>query len=198
MRHHILSRGAGGSDDPDNIIHLCFECHRKVHDGVLNINESIKQPNVSTEGLVDFAIQIRDCEWELAKICYFLTARGFDVSSLSYILKKSKRHINDLIRTFQAFPFEESRIPELSFTHHKIAARAKNPHEMLNLAYEKRLSTRELSKLVDDEDVWRYRCDKLLSELKKLLNSPYRDYLVTQISNILEENHEKVSLWCGS
>ncbi len=31
--HHIKSKGAGGHDVPDNLIHLCHECHRKVHDG---------------------------------------------------------------------------------------------------------------------------------------------------------------------
>ena len=31
--HHRLSRGAGGGDDRDNLQGLCFECHRKIHDG---------------------------------------------------------------------------------------------------------------------------------------------------------------------
>lgn len=31
--HHIQSRGSGGDDVPQNLICLCYECHRKFHDG---------------------------------------------------------------------------------------------------------------------------------------------------------------------
>lgn len=30
-KHHIVTRGAGGIDDPGNIIHLCRSCHSEVH-----------------------------------------------------------------------------------------------------------------------------------------------------------------------
>ena len=33
--HHIKSRGAGGDDAPDNLICLCYVCHRKTHDGLI-------------------------------------------------------------------------------------------------------------------------------------------------------------------
>jgi len=29
--HHIRSRGAGGSDDHDNLISLCSSCHVRIH-----------------------------------------------------------------------------------------------------------------------------------------------------------------------
>lgn len=35
--HHIVSRGAGGGDEPDNLISLCSgppnDCHGRVHNG---------------------------------------------------------------------------------------------------------------------------------------------------------------------
>ena len=31
--HHIISKGAGGNDTIDNLIELCGNCHRDVHDG---------------------------------------------------------------------------------------------------------------------------------------------------------------------
>ncbi len=31
--HHIKSKGSGGDDVPENLIHLCYACHRRVHDG---------------------------------------------------------------------------------------------------------------------------------------------------------------------
>lgn len=30
-KHHIRTRGAGGTDDPENIIYLCRSCHSEVH-----------------------------------------------------------------------------------------------------------------------------------------------------------------------
>lgn len=35
--HHIIDYQYGGSDDPDNIITLCKECHKKVHKGKIDI-----------------------------------------------------------------------------------------------------------------------------------------------------------------
>lgn len=34
--HHIKTRGSGGDDVPDNLIRLCWICHRKAHDGNLS------------------------------------------------------------------------------------------------------------------------------------------------------------------
>lgn len=31
--HHIFTRGAGGRDIKENLIELCFDCHRAAHDG---------------------------------------------------------------------------------------------------------------------------------------------------------------------
>lgn len=32
--HHIQRRGQGGSNDPENILHVCFAGHRWIHDNV--------------------------------------------------------------------------------------------------------------------------------------------------------------------
>lgn len=37
--HHIISKGAGGNDKADNLIELCSNCHRKVHDGIIKKQE---------------------------------------------------------------------------------------------------------------------------------------------------------------
>jgi 5-methylcytosine-specific restriction endonuclease McrA len=37
--HHIDSRGAGHGDEPENLISLCWVCHRKVHDGNISRDE---------------------------------------------------------------------------------------------------------------------------------------------------------------
>ena len=44
--HHIVYRSQGGTDDEDNLITLCEECHSAVHDGVLTINRKPKEMNL--------------------------------------------------------------------------------------------------------------------------------------------------------
>ena len=36
--HHVVDYSFGGASDPDNIITLCHDCHRKVHDGLVDID----------------------------------------------------------------------------------------------------------------------------------------------------------------
>ena len=35
--HHIQTRGAGGGDEPENIMIVCKECHNKIHSGEIKI-----------------------------------------------------------------------------------------------------------------------------------------------------------------
>lgn len=34
-KHHVKSKGASGNDTIENLIELCGDCHRKVHDGMI-------------------------------------------------------------------------------------------------------------------------------------------------------------------
>jgi len=36
-QHHIEYRSHGGSDELDNLVTLCWKCHRAVHDGKLKV-----------------------------------------------------------------------------------------------------------------------------------------------------------------
>lgn len=40
--HHIKSKGSGGNDVKDNLIELCSNCHRKVHDGIIKKQELLE------------------------------------------------------------------------------------------------------------------------------------------------------------
>ena len=35
--HHIIDFSYGGAADTDNIITLCHECHKSVHDGLIDL-----------------------------------------------------------------------------------------------------------------------------------------------------------------
>ena len=40
--HHIKSKGSGGNDTENNLIELCSNCHRLVHDGIIKKQELLK------------------------------------------------------------------------------------------------------------------------------------------------------------
>lgn len=44
--HHIIFRSHGGSDDESNMITLCKECHKGVHDGTVVLNKKPKNLNL--------------------------------------------------------------------------------------------------------------------------------------------------------
>ena len=44
--HHIIYRSQGGTDDEDNLITLCEDCHDKVHDGSLTVAKKPKKMNL--------------------------------------------------------------------------------------------------------------------------------------------------------
>ena len=44
--HHIIYRSQGGTDDENNLITLCEDCHSKIHDGKLIIDKKLKKMNL--------------------------------------------------------------------------------------------------------------------------------------------------------
>ena len=44
--HHIIFRSHGGTDDEDNMITLCKECHKGVHDGTVILDKKPKKLNL--------------------------------------------------------------------------------------------------------------------------------------------------------
>ena len=44
--HHIIWRSRGGSDDENNLITLCHDCHSKVHEGLLVIDKKPRKLNL--------------------------------------------------------------------------------------------------------------------------------------------------------
>lgn len=41
--HHIKFRSNGGTDDEENLITLCTDCHKGVHDGTIELNKKLKK-----------------------------------------------------------------------------------------------------------------------------------------------------------
>lgn len=36
--HHVVFRSQGGSDDPSNLVTVCWKCHERIHAGKLSIS----------------------------------------------------------------------------------------------------------------------------------------------------------------
>lgn len=94
--HHIIYRSNGGSDKMDNLITLCKDCHKKLHDGLLREFES-KLPS-KRKGTLKYATQMNSIRIQLLKqyseaieTFGYITKANRELSSLS------KEHYNDAI-----------------------------------------------------------------------------------------------------
>ena len=54
--HHIKFRSQGGKDTLDNLVTLCWTCHRAVHDGFLKITIDPDLGTIHFERLKGFKI----------------------------------------------------------------------------------------------------------------------------------------------
>lgn len=102
--HHVVPRSRGGSDRPENLVHLCLDCHGKAHD-VSFRNEG---------GLVSTAIRtVKDREKIYAEYCEAGAEEGiFEIMSilfdadedthrvLLFLLERSVLTTGDLVLLF--------------------------------------------------------------------------------------------------
>ena len=54
--HHIKFRSHGGTDTLDNLLTLCWQCHRAVHDGFLKITIDSDLGTIHFERMKGFKI----------------------------------------------------------------------------------------------------------------------------------------------
>ena len=81
--HHIIFRSNGGSDDADNLITLCHECHKKLHDGKIKLSLKGKP-----KGQLNHVTQMNSIRIQLLK--HYPEA----IETFGYITKANRQTLN--------------------------------------------------------------------------------------------------------
>jgi len=172
--HHIKTRGSGGGDTPDNLVRLCYECHTRVHAGTLKIETVVVRELPGVEEVLQVFTDYRELtesgQWGQAAALTVLKA-GLKMTArqISADTGLSPAMIREMLRTYSAFHDESTRVPDLSFYHHRLASRAENPYEWIQKAAENDWSTRQLDeamKMAGAVSV-KARKEKLLAKAEK-------------------------------
>ena len=80
--HHITYRSNGGTDDENNLITLCKDCHDSVHKGVITLT---KKPKKST---LKYATQMSIIRSRLLK--FYTNA----IETFGFVTKENRNHLN--------------------------------------------------------------------------------------------------------
>jgi len=145
---------------------------------------------LSYDQLIDQLIEMRKEEaerlWDQASVVFVLRnkmqAKAGDLASS---IGCSAVYINDLARTFGAFPDPTARNIELTFSHHKLCAKSDSPEYWLNMAEQNQWSTRQLQDAIKgkkkDDPLEKVR--KLYEKIEKVLDEggPEGEWLQEQI-----------------
>lgn len=92
--HHIVYRSNGGADTLDNLITICEACHKKLHDGELQLFES--KINGKKKGTLKHATQMNSIRVQLLKhYPKALETFGFITKENRQLLGLPKSHVID-------------------------------------------------------------------------------------------------------
>lgn len=94
--HHVIYRSNGGSDDLDNLIVLCEDCHKKLHKGLLKDFESTLSGKC--KGTLKHATQMNSIRVQLLKhYSEAIETFGFVTKENRQLIGLEKEHYNDAI-----------------------------------------------------------------------------------------------------
>lgn len=104
--------------------------------------------------LIELLQAQEDAKWEMGDLLLLGRAkfggRGY-ARAVATELGCSARHVERLMRTAHVFP-PEARVPDLSWSHHEIAARTQDAERWLNAAVENGWSVRQLQQAIREAE----------------------------------------------
>ena len=101
---------------------------------------------------IDHKQKTNERQFLQGKALRYAMSRGVKAGYLASKTNISTSQIRVLVKVYEAFPEEASRVPELSWSHHKIAAYASDPTRWIKKAADQGMSTRQLRKAVIEEE----------------------------------------------
>jgi hypothetical protein len=145
----------------------------------LNYRELIDQ-------LIEAKASRDNSTWKEAAICFVLKNKlQVPAKTIGGDIGYSGRYISMLVKTFEAFPEEDSRAQDLTYSHHQVAAATSDPGFWIEQAVKNGWSVRDMQNAISGEDdsdplekahkLW----DRVLKEIDK--GGPGAEYLRNQI-----------------
>lgn len=133
--------------------------------------------------------------WKQAAIAFYLKERmAVQAKTVSSDVGKSPRYVNQLVKTFSAFPEEGDRALDLSFSHHLKAAETDDPAYWIAQAADNHWSVRELQRAINGEEpqldelaIAKKLWEKVVDTLEK--GGEAADYIVHEIIMTVEREY---------
>ncbi|GIP08249.1 hypothetical protein J1TS5_04190 [Paenibacillus macerans] len=146
----------------------------------------LPDPPPKVEELLQAYIQVDEQEQETrfikGQLLDAMLAAGAKQKFLSSQIGISPAQIRELVHVYRTFPTPESRIPSLSWYHHRVASRSSKPAVFLSKANDEALSIRDLRKQIlleegagqlvkQDEDREQKKAKQVLASVQEILDS---------------------------
>jgi len=133
---------------------VCRAIEIPVPDEFPPLPERVQEPGIEEliQAYISLDEQERDCKWAKAQLLDAMLSTGVKASWLASQLGISVSLIKKMVKTYRAFPEEDTRVPELSFEHHYVAATSGRSREMIARAADEQLSTRQMRKVILEEE----------------------------------------------
>lgn len=197
--HHIRSRGAGGADTPENLVWVCAECHTRIHaarlEPVARRTSALPPLEELLQLFTDTVEAGDDLRWlQGAVILLLLEGFGLKPRDVSSLTGWSPAQVREAARTFAAFPEESTRIPGLSWYHHRLASRTDDPPAWLARASDEGWSTRQMAEAMraalggkSEEDARLEKSERIVRMAREVLGrpGPAADYLRAELGRLL-------------
>lgn len=102
--------------------------------------------------IIDNRVKSDECQFVQGKALKVAMRKGVKAGYLASQANFSTSQVRVLVKVYEAFPDEDSRVYELSWSHHKIAAYTSNPSFWIERAADEAMSTRQMREAVIREE----------------------------------------------